>query len=365
MSKGTVGSTSTDIRGDFHKLLCETVIPTSDSNREKAIKGRQIDDFLKENMPCPLFRYRTADKHYIEALKNGHISVTKPHKMKDKLDSLIKFDSSFIKMNINKYFPSFKALAEWAKNNKGVSEIPQFAIKSVPLLVRLVLGFGLKFVKKPDSIRSLQRSYKAVRKNLDKQIQALRGKVYDELQHTRYIACFCESVSEYRMWAEYTDNHKGFALEYDFSVSLPKKCRVFPVIYGAEYNATSFALLNIANELPLQVLKEHGLSKFWEWYFAKRRFTTLYDELFYLKGYAYKRKKYEKENEWRLLTPETNKTSPNYSEIPFTPTAIYFGENMEDSTFELLNEIATKQGLRKYRIEIDDVAKIATPYPIK
>lgn len=354
-----------EIREKFSNILDETIIPVNAKKSVRAKKQAKIDSFLRVNTPASLFRYRTADIHYIDALEKGHISVTKPFKMSDDLDSLIMFDSAEIKRLFSKYFPSYKALEGWVKHNKGVSEVPKIALKSVPILVRVIFGLGLRFAKKPNATRSLQRSFKAVKANVGKQLNELKGQVYDELRHTRYIACFCESVSEYRMWDEYTNNHEGFALEYDFTETTPKGCAMFPVIYGTQYNATIFALHNIANDLPSQILKENGLSPFLQWYFKKKKFTNFFDELFYLKGYAYKGKKFAYEGEWRLLTSQTKKDSDCYSSVPFEAKAIYFGAKMKNETYERLNQIAIKRGLKRYKIIINDVNKTAIPIELE
>lgn len=43
-------------------------------------------------------------------------------------------------------------------------------------------------------------------------------KVITMLQQSTYIACFTESVTSPVMWAHYTDNHKGFAIEYRYII---------------------------------------------------------------------------------------------------------------------------------------------------
>lgn len=55
------------------------------------------------------------------------------------------------------------------------------------------------------------------------------------LKQMSAVACFSEAINSIIMWSHYTQNHEGFALEYDFNV-LTEVMRthsyVFPVIYG-------------------------------------------------------------------------------------------------------------------------------------
>ena len=67
----------------------------------------------------------------------------------------------------------------------------------------------------------------------------------------------------------------------------------------------------------------------------------------------YKKEKFEHEQEWRLLSPETHKDSYEHSSTPLNPVAIYFCDTMDKVAFDELNQIAKNKGLKRYRAILD------------
>jgi hypothetical protein len=157
------------------------------------------------------------------------------------------------------------------------------------------------------------------------------------------------------MWSDYADKHRGYVLEYDFETLNPRfhtfdKCGerflpdniVLPVIYGEQYDSTEFVICYMANELLREVDKRD--------IYVKQR-----DELWHIKGYLYKDSDYEPESEWRLITPihGVPRKSESYSDVGGVPKAIYYGAEMPEESFLVLEAIAKEKQIVRYRMEVN------------
>lgn len=131
-------------------------------------------------------------------------------------------------------------------------------------------------------------------------------KIYDrsmELYRRNYkVICFSENLYSMLMWRNYTKNHKGYCIEYNFSDNKNFKDYLFPVLYTKEhYNLNDY--LNYEN-VELDLLG--GITKPYEW-------------------------KYEKE--WRWLsqnTPETEISIADANADPQMIKSIYLGAKADD-----------------------------------
>jgi len=355
-----------DVRQAFAKLLREIEIHESDSKKVKREKRERLHSFLKEHMPTPLYRYRKL-KYDKEAFINGYISTSKPCTFEE-FDSQIEIDKREVLTTVHNGFPPFEDLYTWICSGK---KIPSSPLKNFPWRVQIVVKLGLWVMKNGAHFKeNLRCAHRDVKKDINRQINTMRdNEIDDELRYRRYIACFCEKIDVYDMWKGYA-NFDGFALEYDFTLNIPDEHVLFPVIYGEKYNATRLAITSMINLLPSILLRRFPIQPFWNiffnWpnFFKKEKLLRFFDELFYLKGYAYKKDEFKKEQEWRLLSPETHKSSDKRSFVPYNPVAIYFCDTMEKVAFDELNQIAKDKGLKRYRAILDESKKTVTIEPL-
>jgi len=350
-----------DIRQKFSTLLKKLKITKSDSKKEMREKYQYIDHFLRENIPTKLYRYRKLEDHTLKALKNEHISTTKPCAF-EKFDSLIEINKKEVMRTVYKDFPRFDDLWAWICSE---NRVPSSPLKRFPRIVQTVITIGLRIRKKDERFKKdIKASHENIRKIIDDQIQNMLENEIDELRYIRYIASFCEKIDAYKMWEDYAA-HNGFALEYNFKQAIPKNYTLFPVMYGEKYNATDLAIHKVVNQLPNLLIRVFNNHPFWHIFFKKRKLLSSFDELFYLKGYAYKKERYRYEQEWRLLSPETVKNSCKYNHVSFNPVAIYFNKKMNLEVFNELNQIAKEKGLRRHIVTVNEHLKTIAIHSIE
>lgn len=116
------------------------------------------------------------------------------------------------------------------------------------------------------------------------------------------VCCFTTKPENELMWAHYGDGHKGVCLGFDFSESNLYE-RINQVKYSDE-----FPVVNSVEEIPDALLT--------------------------------KRKVYEYEQEWRIL-------SMHIDSVPFETSAlksIYFGYNVQNEQIEYVQQLVLNQG---------------------
>ena len=69
---------------------------------------------------------------------------------------------------------------------------------------------------------------------LDEEFRKKGTEIYDKIDESFYIGCLSQAYNNALMWAHYSDCHKGFCIEYDFSTLDFEQNQLlfFPVIYS-------------------------------------------------------------------------------------------------------------------------------------
>jgi len=359
----------TDVRNEFSSLLKEIKIPEYDGRETQTQKYGCINQFIYDNIPTSLYRYRTTEEHNIQALKKSCLPVTKPCNMGDIFDSLIAIDSDRVASTINRELGAINIDA-MAKTLFNGGAIPHDSLKLLDPKTQALIQANRHRLKSDISLKPmLKAAFDNVKKCTMQQVPYLKNATVNTLQNIRFIACFCEDVSLVDMWSDYAGKHTGYALEYNFKeqeLLCPNKhsnCKnmqmkhiLFPVIYNDSYDATDYALYIMQNNIMSMHSNNTMQIRFFDW-------------LFYIKGYAYKAERYRRESEWRLLT-QMEKSDTHYlglkpyDSMPLSPSAIYFGAKMKNDTFETLNQIAAELGLKRYRMVDDSLTRTVVPVPI-
>jgi len=358
-----------NVRNKFSGLLKEINIPQYEDQEMQTQKYGRINQFIHDNIPTSLYRYRTTEDHNIQALKRDYLPVTKPCNMGDIFDSLIAIDSDRVASAIAFELETINIDA-MAKSLFDGRAIPKDLLRLLDPHTQAFIQANLPRLKSDISLKPmLEVVFGDIKKYIAQQVQSLENTTVNTLQHIRFIACFCEDVSLVDMWSDYAGKHTGFALEYNFKEqellclkkhsnckNIQMKHPLFPVIYNESYDATDYALYIFQNYLMSMKTNNTMHMQFFDW-------------LFYIKGYAYKAERYRREGEWRLLTRMEKSDTyyfdlKPYASIPLSPSAIYFGAKMKNDTFEALNQIAVEIGLKRYRMVDDPLTRTVIPIPI-
>ena len=355
--------TDKNCRQEFADLLREIRISPIYDEQEKLAVYSRLNGYIKENMPKSLFRYRTLADYSIEAFCKGFITVAKPSEMGDIFDSQISVDIKKVVSEIENMEHGIDGAADYLF--KG-NNIPNDFLRPFSRKIRRTYKSNRHRFKgnirlKPET-KLLANYFKDI---LSKRAEEKFGQTIDVLKQTGYIACFCEDVCRLKMWSDYADKHKGYALEYDFEAlnakfptieiadkRLQPDYIVLPVIYGEKYDSTEIIIYELLDEQ----LREIG---------GREAYIKNPDELWAIKGYLYKALDYESEAEWRLITPinGVTKNSKPYEKVYAKPKAVYYGTEMTEEMFQKLDAIAKENGIKRYRMRANpsDVSVEAMP----
>jgi len=179
----------------------------------------------------------------------------------------------------------------------------------------------------------------------------------DGIRERTKMVCLSESIKSPLMWAHYADNHKGFAIGYDFrnneitqcsncpnrSCSNIKLGTIYPVIYSDNrYDATEYGQWIVRQQINRTI----GLPT-----------EELYgDSFLFTKAALHKSNDWSYENEWRIICSTPNLAVEQKDRYPIKkpPIAIYFGSQIPNFYRKILIHIADEKGIPKYQMYVKD-----------
>ena len=307
-------------REKFAELLYGTVINSASSEESAFEKLTRIREWIFDNAPKSLFRFRQYNDNSINALKNDQIwgsniwqfndpyecvpcynlnlfweKISQSLKSKNILSIINSLKNGEIHPQIRKAYPSIDF--EWMRKNIPDQISEDDINEKIDIFAKYLLTFiGMDFNE------IMQRFYLSIQQ--------------EEARWT--IACFSEQNDSTLMWGHYADSHKGFCLEYDFQSILnncDKTCvdirgcnklmlnlPLAPIIYRKNrFDATAFfstviqASLQEANKIPMDLFYD--------------------DTLIVLKCLLTKSIDWAYEKEWRLFLSPTNGSYESHKSI--------------------------------------------------
>ena len=306
--------------GTDPKILYDSVLPISDA--------------LTLMMPQSLFRYRSCTEKQIDAFQKDIIYAVSADLFNDPYDTLVRYDIDGIKDYVNALLESNtlvqlkKYLEEgndFANNMKD--SFPKGMVENIKAQI-----LATDFEEKKDFLT-------AYKTQMLQMIDFLYPLLADVSKRFVSIACFCESVQSITMWSHYADYHKGFALEYEMRPTLTKGIKegvgLYPVIYAdIRYDASQY--------MAWAFLKMFGIN------------APNPDVLSHTKCALHKSRRWEYENEWRLVDYSMrNYLVENVTSINYKPTAIYYGVHIANENKERLHSIAKAKGIAEFDMYID------------
>lgn len=343
-----------NIREAFKKYIMNLQIPENLPIDKEQKLVSELYSYCWRITPSKLFKYRNCNQNSINAFKNDQLFLSKPTIFNDPHDSLLYIDKEKI-LNIlstntsEKHFEKTDRLL-LDKNFKN-AEIKKFGKAFIDRIIENSTYKGKPIKLSPklmDSINVLQKN----------QIVLITDLAKKSIKQASLISCFSELIDSTLMWAHYSNNHTGFALEYDlksmYDIDIGKKNirgslfvdnKLFPVIYSDKrYNATDYVEFNFIENFYHQM----GL-KFHE---------PFYDKLFYYKSILFKSNEWEYEKEWRLIRLTDNdieNPKPDYSYLPnIRAKCLYIGSEISESNSKILIDIATIKKMKVYKMIVDD-----------
>ncbi len=285
----------------------------------------------QNNIPKRLFKYRAFNNNSLDNLKNDAVWCSNASEFNDPYDSSIcfAFDAEFMNSNL---LEGLKILKEKDLLN-GVSDdelkIIQDSTEPFKKLTNILAA-------KDDTIDDvmIERIDQFFNGYMAKEVKEMNSKFNQLLRNGYKICSFSENIGSLLLWSHYADEHRGFLIEYDFSV-LPVtdiRCRfLWPVIYSERlFDASQ--------------------------YFKVAKNKENFNNLFAIIAAIHKAKDWQYEKEWRLVViPFSANDPPHNFQVP-TPKAIYIGAKMKDKDKKVIADIAKDKHITVYQMELSHTA---------
>lgn len=170
----------------------------------------------------------------------------------------------------------------------------------------------------------LQPENKAVLENAEKLLNAMIRQMTEKMNSLFLIGCLATDPKNRLMWSHYSDSHKGFCIEYDFT-GMKDEVLPLPIIYSENRPL-----------IPWKAAIAHTPESIKE---ATADLTL---------GLLTKDKSWEYENEWRVLLPAAN---PPDLKVPIT--AIYLGAHIAPENKAIILEIASNHKIPVRQMKTD------------
>lgn len=354
-----------EIREEFKKLI-ESYKITDDSTKEEIkIFLNKISDWLIENIPQKLYRYRSCTDYNIHSLENDEIWGSSLLNLNDSFEGIPSFDLEKVNQDIN------SSLTKKGINNciESISKFgyPDRYEKMLPEEKRKIFIENLKenLENKELATEKLYNFFSSNEinfiNNLNNELVNLIKDIYiniDLYRSFKKIACFSTDYKSSLMWGHYADGNKGFVIEYNLSELIKKcsmKCKkenlkkcdslglnylLVPVIYRKNsYDGTDFLIQNIMYNFLSIIFNSNNSNK------QIKYFDT--DTLFYLKLILNKSEAWSYEKEWRLVANLQSKTEQFTPEciLKCRPKKIFLGARMKEENRKKIIEICKRKNI--------------------
>lgn len=331
----------------IHNLVQRATISPNDfieflQGNEKPVADQlwPLQDYFANYAPRKLFRLRKCSKNAMDALRNDEIYFTRADYFNDPYECLLQFDSNRLLDRIKEQI-SEERLKEYLR----LRDI-KFPIDDDLKNADDLISFCTKM--REDFLENVEKSF---------------ANITEMLQKSTYIACLTETITSPIMWSHYSDYHKGFAIEYEFSPDYFSPSPHFPrddkfggfgwrsllPVYYSKYRADGIQLADWF--CKCEVRKALGQKDDLTW--------CLPDLLLKTKLSLTKAEQWAYEKEWRIvLTHEW----PNEFGDPKIwskkkATAIYIGTRTEEKDKKELLEIANVKDIPVFEMYIDDESR--------
>ncbi len=338
-------------RDEFEKIIEKISVNSKTPPEEFNDKMQPMLQFIQRNVPNKLYKFRECTENNLDAFEKDEIWLSKASKFNDMHDSLLFFDKTEIleqakrivsPENLRVIFQSLKQPKALLKQFDFLNPDMQTAIENGlnALDEQTFSNLILQFIP-----------------NLDIFLEACFGQLKHQIRNQIKMACVSMNIKSPLMWAHYANNHKGFAIEYDFRGNAISQCS----------NCQNHSCSNIKNAVIYPVIysdKRFDATQYGKWYieqYMKMCFgimtdSVFYDEFLFTKASLYKSNDWKYEDEWRIIcsTPNQIMEQKECYAIKKKPVAIFFGSQISDIYRKILTGIADEKGIAKYQMYVED-----------
>lgn len=337
----------------FSQLLYETHFNSTATVDDAIQHLSPLRNWLKDNVPKKLFRYRRNTDYNVNSIYNDEIWGSTILECNDPYECTPCYDVEKFKMLLRQMFSSetlHTALALLKETNTQPA-LKKFFHPDV----FATLTQALETHSEETVISELMSSCLSTLDRIEADWQTIIDHFFAGIrlaESKTHIACFSECCDSSLMWGHYADSHRGFCLEYDFRAVLqdcpmscadPSLCNSFmlnfpvaPVTYSDHrFDATSY--LPSVIQAHLQGLSNEPVE------------IVLWDVLLLLKCQLQKSSDWAYEQEWRLTRrSHTDTYVPHKCIAKLKPTGVYLGALMPISEKTKIYQICQQRDISCY-----------------
>ncbi len=356
--------TNEEIREEFKYLIenCKITDEVSEEDIKKFLE--EFSNWLKENTPKKLYRYRNCADYNISSLENGEIWGSPLSSFNDLEEGTFHFNIEKIKKDFNDTFS--ETGIEKIIDNIEKSNFKFFNrfLKMVSRINRRIFQKKLKKVLKNENnkknfLEKIKKELNFKRKILTKPLNYFLKKLLSEkfgknsIYRKRIKAtCLAAEYNSELLWGYYTDNYQGFVIEYDFSEIIKNQILEFkdnklefnyfiaPIIYTTErFDMTDILIQELVFNMLNSSLYDFEIKK------GLKYFDI--DKLLDIKIIFNKLDKWKHEKEWRLIINSKNYKKDGKAEliVKCNPTKVYLGMRMKEEDKNKIIEICKKNSI--------------------
>ena len=329
-------------RDEFENIIESIKIGPNTPKEEVDRQFLPVIQFIRKNVPEQLYKFRGCAEYSIDAFEKDELWLSKAAFFNDLHDSLLFFDKNAILDSIEKMFSSGAV-------SPMIDAIKQMQFPNADLQKQATEMFSALDTKQLTEI--VWQSVPGFSQWLDQCFAFAK----DGIRERTKMVCLSESIKSPLMWAHYADNHKGFAIGYDFRNNEITQCSncpnrsctniklgtIYPMIYSDKrYDATRYGQWIVQQQINRII----G--------FPTEEF---YDDSFLLtKAALHKSNDWSYENEWRIICSTPNLAVEQKERYPIKkkPIAIYFGSQIPDFYRKMLMHIADEKGIPRYQMYV-------------
>lgn len=352
----------------YLKIIDNTFTPSTATQSEQQEALKPLIKWIETHTPPKLYKFRECNENNINAFRNEQIWFATGAKMNDDYDATLYSDNKGILADLHSLFDEDGQLI-FLKALKGGCNIP-------PLLFNI---FGAEFIESTRQILSvandenIKQISSIIKLWADEGFKSQFPFITQSVQNVIKISSFSERIDSPLMWGQYANNSSGFALAYDFRNGKynecpqckklgttcfdPKSNILMPIIYrDKRINATEYARYMMQLTLTQRVLSNVPASK--ELCQQVLSTVTCADTFMQTKIVMSKFIDWDYEKEWRMTV---SYNSPYYAtdqtaNIWKKPCALYLGRKIKDTDELVLRNIAYKQHIPVYKMQIDETS---------
>lgn len=288
----------------------------------------------QKHIPQKLFKYREVNEFSIQNLQSSTLYCTYPSTFNDPYDSTLIFDPNFGKNHTSGLIDQLVSSGQFVPDDFKLINNANDPLKAILLIY--YEKFPSHHCPTPEMVEKIADALHAVKE--DGNLKIIKS-FNDHIQNIYKVCSLSERIDSILMWGHYGNQHKGFAMEYNFSSLRLEELMgrfLWPVIYSEKLYDASNLLIDLGKSAP-------------------------FNNMIAIIASLHKAKDWDYEKEWRIIVPDGPSFPPKNYSAPLK--AIYLGSKISDSDASKLIDIAKNKNLQIFKMQLSQREFKMLPVP--